>query len=469
MFAKLWARAQAAFERLFPHEPEPGRFESGSEWSLRGFLAAAPLVLPSREFLVYIPKGRSAWRRAPLVVLCHGCKQTPEEFAQGTRITELADRHGFVVLLPRQKDKANPWRCWNWFDTRTMKGAGEAAIVAAQIRFVRRRYRCQRKRVLVAGMSAGGAFAAVMGLRYPRLVAAVAVHSGLACGAARSPLTAIAVMQNGPEQDVAARGCTSARPADPAARDPGGIRSGRVAAQRRGAGPAISPPQRPCVGRRCGCLRLRIARRRRRNAHDACERPHRAHARVAQRRSSGRATGRGDGAGPCVERRRRDPGVQRRGGAGRDGARRRVFRRCTILTPVRDEDTKPMAISAMNHFTVLTDDVSRTVHFYCNLLGLTEGARPDLGFPGAWLYAGDAAVLHVVGGKSREQLKPGVIDHMAFSATGLSETLALLITFNVEHTCRRQTGTGTWQVFLFDPNGARVELDFAANEVQTRQ
>jgi poly(hydroxyalkanoate) depolymerase family esterase len=217
MFAKLWARARVTFERLFPHEPEPGRFESGSEWSLRGFLAAAPFVLPSREFLVYIPKGRSAWRRAPLVVLCHGCKQTPEEFAQGTRITELADRHGFVVLLPRQKDKANPWRCWNWFDTRTMKGAGEAAIVAAQIRFVRRRYRCHRKRVLVAGMSAGGAFAAVMGLRYPKLVSAVAVHSGLACGAARSPLTAIAVMQNGPEQDVAAIGDgarADARPRD---------------------------------------------------------------------------------------------------------------------------------------------------------------------------------------------------------------------------------------------------------------
>jgi len=206
MFARLWARTRAYFEKLFPHEAEPGRFESGSKWSLRGFLAAAPFVLPSREFLVYIPKGRSAWRRAPLVVLCHGCKQTPEEFAQGTRITELADQQGFVVLLPRQKDKANPWRCWNWFDTRTMQGKGEAAIVAAQIRFVRRRYRCSAKRVLVAGMSAGGAFAAVMGLRYPGLVTAVAVHSGLACGAARSPLSAIAVMQGGPEQDVAAIG-----------------------------------------------------------------------------------------------------------------------------------------------------------------------------------------------------------------------------------------------------------------------
>lgn len=124
-----------------------------------------------------------------------------------------------------------------------------------------------------------------------------------------------------------------------------------------------------------------------------------------------------------------------------------------------------MAISAMNHFTVLTDDVPRTVDFYCNLLGLAEGARPDLGFPGAWLYVGDAAILHVVGGKSREQLKPGVIDHMAFSAKGLSEMLARLITYNVEHTCRRQNGTGIWQVFMFDPNGARVELDFSPDEV----
>jgi catechol 2,3-dioxygenase-like lactoylglutathione lyase family enzyme len=128
-----------------------------------------------------------------------------------------------------------------------------------------------------------------------------------------------------------------------------------------------------------------------------------------------------------------------------------------------------MAISAMNHFTVLTDNVPRTVHFYCNLLGLTDGARPDLGFPGAWLYAGDTAVLHIVGGQPPDKLKPGVIDHMAFSATGLTETLAMLVTYNVEHTCRRQAETRTWQVFLFDPNGARVELDFAADEVRSNQ
>ena len=136
-------------------------------------------------------------------MLCHGCRQTPEEFAQGTRVVDLADRTGCVVLLPRQKDTANPWRCWNWFEQRTMHGKGEAAIVAAQIRRVRRIYRIDRKRVLVAGISAGGALAAIMGVRYPRLVSAVAVHSGLACGAATSAMTAIGVMQRGPDQDVA--------------------------------------------------------------------------------------------------------------------------------------------------------------------------------------------------------------------------------------------------------------------------
>ena len=123
-----------------------------------------------------------------------------------------------------------------------------------------------------------------------------------------------------------------------------------------------------------------------------------------------------------------------------------------------------MTISGMNHFTVLTDDVERTVAFYESTIGLRSGARPDLGFPGAWLYAGDQAVLHIVGGRAREQLKPGVIDHMAFSATGLVETLARLDRLGVHYAHRRQVGPGTWQVFFFDPNGARVELDFDPSE-----
>ena len=124
-----------------------------------------------------------------------------------------------------------------------------------------------------------------------------------------------------------------------------------------------------------------------------------------------------------------------------------------------------MTATGMNHFTILTDDVSRTTDFYRDLLGLTEGYRPQLGFPGVWLYAGGNAVLHVVGGKARDELKPGVIDHMAFSATGLADALAKLDARGVEHVCRQQPESRIWQVFFFDPNGARVELDFAPEEM----
>lgn len=210
MFARIWIRTKDLFARWFRHEPAPGRFESGSKFAWRGWVTTAPFVWPSRKYLVYVPKSLPLVRRVPLLVWCHGCRQTPEEFAQGTRVTDLADRSGCIVLLPRQKGTANPWRCWNWFERRTQRGRGEAAIVAAQIRRVRRRYRIDPARVLVGGISAGGALAAVLGVRYPRLVSAVAVHSGLACGAAGSPLTALSIMARGPEQDVAAIG-TQAR------------------------------------------------------------------------------------------------------------------------------------------------------------------------------------------------------------------------------------------------------------------
>lgn len=119
-----------------------------------------------------------------------------------------------------------------------------------------------------------------------------------------------------------------------------------------------------------------------------------------------------------------------------------------------------MAVTGMNHFNILTDDVDTTVTFYRDAVGLDTGPRPDLGFPGAWMYAGGRPILHISGGKTKEQLKPGVIDHMAFSAQGLSETLARLDRLGIHYAHRRQAGAGTWQVFFFDPNGARVELDF---------
>ena len=123
-----------------------------------------------------------------------------------------------------------------------------------------------------------------------------------------------------------------------------------------------------------------------------------------------------------------------------------------------------MAITGMNHFTVLTDDVERTVEFYRSTVGMEPGPRPDFDFPGAWLYIDASPILHIIGGRPKEQLKPGVLDHMAFSATGLVPTLQRLDQLGIHYAHRRQMGPGTWQVFFFDPNGARVELDFDAAE-----
>jgi len=201
---RLWTRFTDFVRRLFRREAAPGRFESSAKFAWNGWLASAPFVWPRRECLVYVPKGWSRWRRSPLLILCHGCKQTPEEFAAAIGIAGWADAGRWLVLVPRQKEQANAWRCWNWFDTRTVAGHGEAAIVAAQIEWVASRYRADPHRVVVAGMSAGGALAAVMGVRSDGAVRAVVVHSGLACGAATSAMTALGVMKRGPETDVVA-------------------------------------------------------------------------------------------------------------------------------------------------------------------------------------------------------------------------------------------------------------------------
>ena len=127
-----------------------------------------------------------------------------------------------------------------------------------------------------------------------------------------------------------------------------------------------------------------------------------------------------------------------------------------------------MPATAMNHFTILTDDVPATIEFYGDLLGLEPGPRPPFTFPGAWLYAAGRPILHVVGGKPREALRAGVIDHMAFSATGLDDTLQKLAQRGIAHDCRRLPDGTMWQLFFHDPNGARVELDFAGDEIDPR-
>ena len=123
-----------------------------------------------------------------------------------------------------------------------------------------------------------------------------------------------------------------------------------------------------------------------------------------------------------------------------------------------------MAISDMNHFTVLTHDLDATRQFYIGILGLKEGYRPDLGFPGAWLYIGERAVLHVIAGRPVPNPPGGVLDHMAFSASDLPATVVTLKARAIEYVLRKQNDSGVWQLFCYDPSGARVELDFPASE-----
>lgn len=124
-----------------------------------------------------------------------------------------------------------------------------------------------------------------------------------------------------------------------------------------------------------------------------------------------------------------------------------------------------MPIEGMNHFTILTGDLDATQRFYVDILGLKPGPRPDLGFPGVWLYVGDTAVLHVIAGRAMPEDPRGVIDHMAFTATGLQAVTDRLAAHAIRYDLRRQNDSGVWQLFCHDPNGARVELDFDAAEV----
>ncbi len=123
-------------------------------------------------------------------------------------------------------------------------------------------------------------------------------------------------------------------------------------------------------------------------------------------------------------------------------------------------------IQGMNHFTITAEDRDATLGFYCGLLGLVEGHRPDLGFPGAWLYppGGSQAVLHIVFGRPMPAIRTGVIDHMAFTASDLPAVKARFDAAGLKYSLRRQAESGLWQLFSFCPNGARVELDFDAAE-----
>jgi len=186
---------------------EPGEFLHG-EFSC---------VAGARAYRLYVPAAAATGPR-PLVVMLHGCTQHPDDFAAGTTMNALAEEHGCLVLYPEQPRSANANGCWNWFEAAHQdRDGGEPAILAGMTRDVLRAHGGDPDRVFVAGLSAGGAMAAILGATHPELYAAVGVHSGLAAGSAHDLMSALNAMKG-------ARG------------------SGRKAAAKRGMAPAAKVP-----------------------------------------------------------------------------------------------------------------------------------------------------------------------------------------------------------------------------------
>jgi catechol 2,3-dioxygenase-like lactoylglutathione lyase family enzyme len=122
-------------------------------------------------------------------------------------------------------------------------------------------------------------------------------------------------------------------------------------------------------------------------------------------------------------------------------------------------------IRSLDHVNVRTSNLERLVRFYADVLGLHAGERPPLGFPGAWMYAGDRAVIHLVGVEQQPMPEGALrLEHFAFAASGLRELLARLEAHGVEHRQTRQAGTGNVVVDLRDPDGNRLHVDFDPSE-----
>jgi poly(hydroxyalkanoate) depolymerase family esterase len=178
----------AAVAKPAAEDKTPGQFLS------RSFTGPAG----TRAYKLYIPArtAQQANQPMPLVVMLHGCTQSPDDFAAGTQMNRLADEQGVLVVYPEQPSGANPSRCWNWFRSEDQqRGSGEPSLLAGIVEAVGKEVAVDPKRVFVAGLSAGAAMAVVLGETYPELFAAVGAHSGLPYAAAHDIPSALAAMK----------------------------------------------------------------------------------------------------------------------------------------------------------------------------------------------------------------------------------------------------------------------------------
>jgi len=172
------------------------RWPDSSDFARRRFTCASG----ERDFRLFVPL---SGKPRGLIVMLHGCRQTPEDFATGTRMNAVAQEHELLVAYPHQPSSANPMSCWNWFRPQDQaRLGGEAGIIAGLTESLRAEFGIPAERVFVAGLSAGGAMAAILGSVYPDLYSAVGIHSGLAYKSAHDMESAFAAMrgQNGPRR-----------------------------------------------------------------------------------------------------------------------------------------------------------------------------------------------------------------------------------------------------------------------------